>query len=187
MRSSQYLSTSNVESIITMYKFLIASISAVGLIAATSLTQQFPLPAQAQTTPSTATQPAAKRVVLLLKAEKKVMEGTKVTYQSTSGKSVKPGDVLRYTVTAKNGDRPVKNLILTQPIPRGTSYVKNSANTLNGADLVFSVDGGKTYVAKPMEGKKEAPASKYTNLRWKFTNLMAAKAQVNATYEVTVK
>jgi uncharacterized repeat protein (TIGR01451 family) len=166
-----------------MYKILIASLAIVSTIGATAPTL-LPLSAQAQAAP---TQSAAKRVLLTLKAEKQVKTGDKIAYEPTSGKSVKPGDVLRYTVNAKNGDKAVKNLMLTQPIPRGTSYLKNSATALNGAELLFSLDGGKTYVAKPMLGKKEAPTTAYTNLRWKFAGTLAAKAQVNAAYEVTVK
>ncbi len=173
-----------------MYKLLVTSISAIGLIATTILTHQLPVQAQLQTTPSTTSPTAAKRVVLSYKAEKKVMEMVdkkpKISYQNT-GKSVKPGDILRYTVTAKNSDRPVKNLTLTQPIPKGTKYIKNSATQLAGAELLFSIDGGKTYVEKPMLDKKEAPASAYTNIRWKFSQSTAANAQINAACEVEVK
>ena len=176
---------------ITMYKFFIASIGAIGLIVTTGLTNQLPLPAQAQPATDASTQPAAKRVVLTLKAEKKtttVVGGKSViSYAPTTGKAVKPGDIIRYTVVAKNGVRPVKNLTLTQPMPRGTKYVRNSATTLAGADLLFSIDGGKTYTAKPMVEKKEAPDAAYTNIRWKFTKSIAADAQVSAAYEVQVK
>jgi uncharacterized repeat protein (TIGR01451 family) len=176
---------------ITMYKLVIASISAIGSIATTTFTNQLPIHAQLQTTPGTTAPTAAKRVVLTYKAEKKVMETVdnkqKITYQAT-GKSVKPGDILRYTVTAKNSDRPVKNLTLTQPIPKGTKYIKNSATPIAGAELLFSIDGGKTYNAKPMLDKKEAPAADYTNVRWKFASKSTpANAQINAACEVEVK
>jgi uncharacterized repeat protein (TIGR01451 family) len=166
-----------------VYKLLIATLGIIATIGVTAPTI-LPPSAQAQSAP---TPSAAQRVVLTLKAEKQVKTGDKIAYEGTSGKSVKPGDVLRYTVNAKNGDKAVKNLMLTQPIPKGTSYLKNSATALNGAELLFSLDGGKTYVAKPMMGKKEAPATAYTNLRWKFTGTLAAKAQVNAIYEVVIK
>jgi uncharacterized repeat protein (TIGR01451 family) len=173
-----------------MYKLLVASISAIGLIATTTLTAQLSVHAQLQTTPTTTAPTAAKRVVLTYKAEKKVMETVdkkqKITYQAT-GKSVKPGDILRYTVTAKNSDRPVKNLTLTQPIPKGTRYIKNSATPLADAELLFSIDGGKTYT-KPTIDKKEAPAAAYTNVRWKFASKSTpANAQINAACEVEVK
>ena len=182
--------TSIAQSKITMYKFLITSISAIGLIATTTLTHQFPLQAQSQPIAGTATQPAAKRVVLTLKADKKVvaMVGNKqkVSYQPISGK-VKQQEIIRYTVVAQSNSQPVKNLALTQPIPKGTMYVKNSASTLASSELLFSIDGGKTYTAKPIIGKKEAPTSSYTNLRWKFNKLMAANTKLNASYEVQVK
>jgi uncharacterized repeat protein (TIGR01451 family) len=181
--------TSIAQSKITMYKILITSISVIGLIATTSLTHQLPLQAQSQTITGAA-QPAAKRVVLTLKADKKVvaMVGNKqkVSYQPISGK-VKQQEIIRYTVVAQSNSQPVKNLALTQPIPRGTMYVKNSATTLAGSDLLFSIDGGRTYSAKPIIGKKEAPTNYYTNLRWKFNKLMAANTKINASYEVQVK
>lgn len=189
--TSQYLYLANAKPNITMYKSFIASIGAIGLIATTALTNSVPLPALAQPATGSTTQPAAKRVVLTLKAEKKIIETVdnkpKVSYLPTAGKAVKPGDIIRYTVTAKNGNRPVKNLTLTQPMPRGTKYVKNSATTLSGVELLFSIDGGKTYTPKPMVDKKEAPDTAYTNLRWKFTKSIAADAQVTAAYEVQVK
>ena len=110
----------------------------------------------------------------------------KITYQPIAGK-VKQQDTIRYTVIAQSNSQPVKNLALTQPIPRGTMYIKNSATTLAGSELLFSIDGGKTYSAKPIIGKKEAPTSSYTNLRWKFNKLMAANTKVNASYEVQVR
>ncbi len=175
---------------IIMYKLLITSISAIGLIATTTFSHQLPLHAQLQSAPSDTVQPAAKRVVLTLKAEKKIVkmvdDKPKVTYQPVSGR-VQPRDILKYTVIAKNGNRPVKNLMLTQPIPKGTIYVKESATVLPGSELLFSIDGGKTYTTRPVVDKKDAPPSAYTNIRWKFTRLMAANAQVNATYEVQVK
>lgn len=173
-----------------MYKLLITSISAIGLIATTALTNQFPLQAQSQSIVGAATQPAAKRVILSLKADKKVVamvgDKQKITYQPIAGK-VKQQDTIRYTVIAQSNSQPVKNLALTQPIPRGTMYVKNSATTLAGSELLFSIDGGRTYSAKPIIGKKEAPTSSYTNLRWKFNKLMAANTKVNASYEVQVR
>ena len=168
-----------------MYKILVASIGAIGLITTTAFAHQ--LPAFALSTFGSETQPAAKRVVLTLSAEKKVVNGETISYEPTSGKSVQPGDILRYTVLAKNGQLPVKNLVLSQPIPKGTKYIKNSATTLAGSQLLFSIDGGKTFVARPMFGKKDAAPGTYTHLRWKFSTLMSANSQIKATYEVQVR
>jgi uncharacterized repeat protein (TIGR01451 family) len=171
-----------------MYKLLISSIGAIGLIATTAIVNQLPLSAQLQ--PSlTTSQAAAKRVSLTLKADKKVMSMVgnkpKISYLPISGK-VKQKDIIRYTVTAQSNSQSVTNLALSQKIPRGTTYVKSSATALEGAELLFSIDGGKTYAAKPIIGKKEAAIRSYTNLRWKFNKSIAANTKINATYEVEV-
>jgi uncharacterized repeat protein (TIGR01451 family) len=142
------------------------------------------------------------KVQLKLSAEKKVttvdVQGKKlVTWQPLKGSvTVQPGDVLRYTIASENaGDKPAKNLVVTQPIPPQTTYVLSSANA-NGAALTFSIDGGKTFVEKPMvkvklaNGKEElrpAPAEAYTHARWDYSNSLAAMATVKANYEVAVK
>lgn len=142
------------------------------------------------------------KVQLKLSAEKKVTtvdaQGKKlVKWQPLKGAvTVQPGDVLRYTIASENaGEKPAKNLVVTQPIPKQTTYVLSSANA-NGAALTFSIDGGKTFVAKPMvkvklaDGKEElrpAPAEAYTHARWDYSNSLAPMASVKAIYEVAVK
>jgi hypothetical protein len=93
-----------------------------------------------------------------------------------------------YTVIAKNNSScPLKNLVLKQPIPKGTIYVKDSAMAIEGAELLFSIDNGKTFSAKPTVGKELAPANDYNYLRWRFLSKVAAKAQVKTTYKLQVK
>lgn len=100
-------------------------------------------------------------------------------------------------IGANNGDRTASNLIVTQPIPKQTAYVLNSSTTIKStASVTYSIDNGKTFVAKPTvqvklaNGKVEtrpAPAEAYTHVRWKFTNAIAAKSIVAAAYQVRVK
>jgi uncharacterized repeat protein (TIGR01451 family) len=161
-----------------VYKSFIARFSAVSQIAtALLLTLTFSLPAQSkprhQRVACVDRSPVSQRVILTLKADKKV---------------VKPGDIVKYTVIAKNNSRcPLRNLMLKQPIPRGTSYLKNSATVLDGAELLFSVDGGKTFVAKPKIDNKEAPADAYNYIRWRFPDTIATNAIVTTTYKLQVK
>jgi uncharacterized repeat protein (TIGR01451 family) len=135
------------------------------------------------------TEPIPKpRIALTLIAEKQVIIGEKITFQAVKGKSVKPGDILRYTVIAKNSGKAVKNLLLTQPIPRGTHYIENSSSILNGAaEVLFSIDGGKSYSDDPKIEDRSAPVSAYTNVRWKFTGVLPSQSQVEASYSVMVK
>jgi uncharacterized repeat protein (TIGR01451 family) len=134
---------------------------------------------------------AAKKVVVTDVAGK-----PQIKWQSLKGQvTVQPGDVLRYTVASKNaGDKPAKNLVVTQPIPKKTTYILNSAQP-NGAKLTFSIDSGKNFVEKPMvkvkleNGKEElrpAPATAYTHARWSYGNSVAPLAAVKASYDVAV-
>ena len=147
---------------------------------------------------------AQPKVQLRLTADKKMVQKDtagkdKVTWVSLQGNvTVQPGDVLRYTVTgAINGTRPATNLVVTQPIPKQTAYVLNSSTTIKTtATVTYSIDNGKTFVAKPTvqvklaNGKVEtrpAPAEVYTHVRWKFTDAIATKATIGAAYQVRVK
>lgn len=144
------------------------------------------------------------KVQLRLTAAKKIVQKDavgkeKVTWQSLQGNvTVQPGDVIRYTVTgANNGDREANNLVVTQPIPKQTAYVLNSSTTIKStATVTYSIDNGKTFVAKPTvqvklaNGKVEtrpAPAEAYTHVRWKFNKAIASKSTVAAAYQVRVK
>ena len=147
---------------------------------------------------------AQPKVQLRLTADKKMVQKDtagkdKVTWVSLQGNvTVQPGDVLRYTVTgANNGSRPATNLVVTQPIPKQTAYVLNSSSIIKTtATVTYSIDNGKTFVAKPTvqvklaNGKVEtrpAPAEVYTHVRWKFTDAIAAKSTIGAVYQVRVK
>jgi uncharacterized repeat protein (TIGR01451 family) len=175
-----------------VYKSFILRFSAVGSIATTYflLISQLPLSAHPKSRrPCIDTSPVAQRVALTLKADKKVLDGENVSFQPIVGKSsVKPGDIIKYTVIAKNNSRcPLKNLMLKQPIPKGTAYLKDSATNLNGAELLFSIDGGKTFVARPKVADREAPAETYNYIRWKFPAKITTKSQVTASYKLQVK
>jgi uncharacterized repeat protein (TIGR01451 family) len=173
-----------------MSKFSIVILSLIGMIVTTLLTDRSPLLARPRTTRTCVDPlPIAKRVALTLKADKKVIKDNLVVFQPIEGKaSVKPGDIIKYTVIAKNNSHcPLKNLILKQPIPRGTNYVKDSATAIEGAELLFSIDGGKTFSAQPKIGTEPAPTTDYNYLRWKFAGKMATHAQVKTTYKLQVK
>jgi hypothetical protein len=117
------------------------------------------------------------KMKLVLGAEKKVVtvdaEGKSVTsWKAIEGLvTVQPGDVLQ------------------------TTYVLGSA-LANGAQLTYSIDGGKTFVAKPTikvklaDGsvvEKPAPAEMYTHTRWDYSESVQPAASVRSVYEVAVK
>ncbi|MGA7953548.1 MAG: hypothetical protein WCA07_08505 [Gloeobacterales cyanobacterium] len=144
------------------------------------------------------------QVQLALAAEKKIIQRDEkgkeqVTWQAldSSKTVVQSGDVLRYTVTGKNtSDKPAANLVITEPMPKGTVYILNSNSVDSEAKTTYSIDGAKSFTDKPMvkvtlpNGKvesKPAPAEAYTNVRWNFANNLAPKAAVKAMYEVKVR
>jgi len=116
-----------------------------------------------------------------------------------SNASLRPDETIRYVVTASNtSDRAIKNLVVTQPIPRGSIYVLNSATLPNieGAKIDYSIDGGRRYSKSPTIRVKldngeivtrPAPASLYTNVRWNFGDSFPAKTVSNATYQVRIR
>ena len=97
------------------------------------------------------------------------------------------GDVIVYNIAVNNvSNRPVNNLVLNQKIHRGANYVLNSATSIAGADLVFSIDGGKSYSTRPMIDDEPAPANRYTHVRWIFNGSIAPKSQSYVSYEIRV-
>ncbi|MEH2239706.1 hypothetical protein [Nostoc sp.] len=142
------------------------------------------------------------QIQLRLEAEKQVVAQDQQGKQSQKWEPLKgqvvvrPGDVLRYTLSGENkSDRPVNNLTLNQPIPKGMVYVLKSANVANNAKLLYSIDGGRSFVENPTVkvtlpgGKvetKPAPATAYTNIRLQIPSL-AAKTTVKATYQTQVR
>lgn len=140
---------------------------------------------------------------LRLQAEKQVLtkdqQGKQqVSWQALKGQAqVKPGDVLRYTLTGENtSDRPIKNLTLNQPIPKGMVYVLKSANISNQeAKITYSIDGGRTFVENPTievtlpggtVATQPAPATAYTHIRLQLP-LVAAKTTVKAMYQTQIR
>lgn len=142
-------------------------------------------------------------IKLQLSAEKRsllaVAAGTSEWKPLPNNASLQPGENIRYVVTASNiSDRPIKNLVVNQPIPKGSIYVLGSATLpdVASAKLDYSIDGGKTYSQNPTikvklaDGKvvdKPAPASMYTNVRWRFGNEFPAKTVKNASYQVRIR
>ena len=142
------------------------------------------------------------KVKMVLSAQKQVITNDaqgneKISWETMEGEAVvEPGDVIRYSLTSKNaGDKPAESLVLTQPIPSKTAFIKDSAKA-NGAQLSYSIDGSQSFSAQPMievtlpDGRVEtqpAPTEMYTHVRWDYSESLQPMAQVKAVYEVAVK
>ena len=107
-----------------------------------------------------------------------------------------PGDELRYRLRYTNTrSEAVRNVVFSNPVPRGLQYVGGSASVAAAdAAVTFSIDGGKSYSAQPMievmeAGKRRnvpAPAAMYTHVRWTVPGLVESGAQVTAEFRAAL-
>ncbi len=122
---------------------------------------------------------AAPRITFSIAQLKEVVEqkgGARAT-KMVPADSVSPGDVVEYVLTYTNqGDALATDANIDDAIPKGTTYVANSAAG-EGAEIAFSADGGKTF-APPVKvayeyrlpsgavEKRVATPAEYTHVRW---------------------
>jgi uncharacterized repeat protein (TIGR01451 family) len=109
----------------------------------------------------------------------------------------RPGDVIRYEITAENkGDGVMTEPVVTNPVPAGTVYVPLSASGKD-AQLVFSINSGYTYQSWPptytiqdAEGNmitREATAEMVTHIRWEIKRNLAPGEKSILEFELKVK
>jgi uncharacterized repeat protein (TIGR01451 family) len=174
-----------------MKRSFLSALSTVGLVAlSTTILLSSNLPVIGQLALPAVAQSADQQqaIKLNLSQAKKVpsKNGFKLVPISNNT-SVKPGDVIVYSVTASNiSDRTIRKLNINQKILPGTVYESQSATPISGADLTFSIDGGNSFSAKPILNKKPAAASTYTNVRWLFATV-PPKSKSTVSYAVIVR
>ncbi|HEY7634890.1 MAG TPA: hypothetical protein VH763_05075 [Gemmatimonadales bacterium] len=106
--------------------------------------------------------------------------------------TVLAGDLLRYDLRFTNLLRDsVQRVTFDNPLPPGMHYVAQSAGA-NRRDAVveFSIDGGRTYSAKPMierevnghRIREPAPEDSYTHVRWRIAGWVQPGVQVTAQF-----
>jgi len=109
----------------------------------------------------------------------------------------RPGDVIRYAITAENvGDGVMTEPVVTNPVPAGTVYVPLSASGKD-AQIVFSINSGYTYQSWPptytiqdAEGNmitREATADMVTHIRWQIKRDIAPGEKSILEFELKVK
>ncbi|MDB4951102.1 MAG: conserved repeat domain protein [Gemmatimonadetes bacterium] len=106
---------------------------------------------------------------------------------------VRGGDVIRYRLAFTNpGAAPVRHVVMADPVPAGLRFVAGSTTASRPDALVeYSVDGGKTFSAHPMEtvvvdGRpvtRPAAAERYTHVRWTVEGAVAPHATVTAEFD----
>jgi len=121
-----------------------------------------------------------------LKLEKAVMqEETAIDTLGMKSTKLKPvkmvqsGTVLVYLNRLYNGSRQVKHdLLVVNPIPNKTTYIRGSASCEGFCKILFSIDGGKTFdygenlFVRYGSKKRMAMGSEYTHIKFMFHSLM---------------
>jgi hypothetical protein len=111
--------------------------------------------------------------------------------------AVHPGEILDWKITSSNeGDGAAREYKTVAHVPAGTSLVAGSASAEYGAQVTYSIDGGKSFSAQPVVEEKQAdgtlkkvpaPVSMYTEVRYEWSEPLAAGTSLNASYKVRVK
>lgn len=141
---------------------------------------------------------AESKMTIDMKSEKEVVvvENGKQVVKRIESSEVAPGDVIHYVFNYNSvGDEIVRNVVIPNKIPEGTTYVANSAK--GDVDAMFSIDGGKSFArpadlmievtnAKGVKEKVVAPPEKYTDIRWEVPQVPAGKSG-QVSYAVRVK
>jgi uncharacterized repeat protein (TIGR01451 family) len=120
-------------------------------------------------------------------------DGKKTLKRTPPDKAI-PGTEVIYTTTFENIiKKSVGNIVIDNPIPNDSEYKAGSAFGKD-CDILFSVDGGKTFghaeelKIKDADGKERTPLAKeYTNLRWTYKGQLAAGKSGEVGFRATIK
>lgn len=161
--------------------------------AGTQASERSPILAQAQTRPAVKLQLiAAKRITT-----RDAQGQAQVQWQPLmSNAAVQPGDVIRFTLRGNNTSAsPAKQLVLQQPIPKGTRLVLQSARMVKGSsEILYSIDQGKSFSRNPVitvteNGRaveRSAAAEAYTHIQLRLGQALAPQAEIEGEYQVRV-
>jgi hypothetical protein len=111
--------------------------------------------------------------------------------------NVKPGEILDWQIVSSNeGAGDAHDYKAVGHIPAGTALVAGSAASEGGSTVTYSIDGGKTFSTQPIIEEKQAdgtvkrvpaPVSMYTEVRYEWSDALAAGGKFTANYKVRVK
>jgi uncharacterized repeat protein (TIGR01451 family) len=141
---------------------------------------------------------AQPKISVNVKAEKEVTVTAKGKQlkKRIAAKGVQPGEEIIYTLSYVNsGSEAAKDVIISDPVPAGTSYIPGSAS--EAGELTFSIDKGKsfkkptmlTYELRRPQGKVEkkvATPEEYTDVRWTIPSVPAG-GKGSVSFKVKVK
>lgn len=111
--------------------------------------------------------------------------------------NVKPGEILDWQIVSSNdGTGAARDYKAVGHIPTGTVLVAGSAAGEGGSNVTYSIDGGKTFATQPVIEERQAdgtvkrvpaPVSMYTEVRYEWSDALAAGGKLSASYKVRVK
>ena len=111
--------------------------------------------------------------------------------------NVQPGEILDWQIVSSNEGRgAARGYKAVGHIPQGTAFVQGSAQAEAGSVVTYSIDGGQTFSAQPVVEEKQAdgtvkqvpaPASMYTEVRYEWSDALAAGGKLTASYKVRVR
>lgn len=128
------------------------------------------------------------------------VSGKSTEQRAPSSASVRPGDVLAQTLTARNASaRTLAGVALRLPVPQGTVYLAPDGPAPAGVRTEYSIDGGQSFAPAPLKKKVtvtengravtkevEVNPNEYQAVRWTVGTL-AAGAEQKLGFRVQVK
>jgi uncharacterized repeat protein (TIGR01451 family) len=110
---------------------------------------------------------------------------------------VSPGEVVSFTMNSVNeGSAPAREYRAVGQIPRGSTFVVGSALAGNTVQVTYSINDGQQFSSNPTIDEKQAdgtikkvaaPVSMYTQVRFEWTDPLAAGGTLVASYQVRIK
>ena len=110
---------------------------------------------------------------------------------------VTPGEVVSFTMSSVNeGSAPAREYRAIGQIPRGATFVAGSALGDRNTQVSYSIDDGQKFSSNPLIDEKQAdgtikkvaaPVSMYTQVRFEWTDPLAAGGTLVASYQVRIK
>jgi len=110
---------------------------------------------------------------------------------------VKPGEVVSFTMNSVNeGSGPAHDYRAVGQVPRGSSFVAGSALGERVTHVSYSIDGGQNFSAMPVIDERQtdgslkkvaAPVALYTQVRFEWSEPLAAGGNLSASYQVRVR
>ena len=105
-----------------------------------------------------------------------------------------PGTEVIYATKFENViNKPVGDIVIDNPVPNASEYKAGSAYGKN-CEILFSVDGGKTFghaeelKVKDADGKERPALDKdYTNIRWTYKGQLAAGKSGEVGFRAAIK